>query len=44
MANVILLWSDCPLHIKLSKLYSFLKQMLQKIPGDFFYDNYELVL
>ena len=39
MANVILLWSDSLLRIKLSKLKSFLKNCLKEF-WDIFYDNY----
>ena len=39
MANVILLWSDSLLRIKLSKLKSFLKNCLKEFWG-IFYDNY----
>ena len=39
MANVILLWSDSLLRIKLSKLESFLKNCLKEF-WDIFYDNY----
>ena len=39
MANVILLWSDSLLRIKLSKLKSFLKNCLKEL-WDIFYDNY----
>ena len=39
MANVILLWSDSLLRIKLSKLKSFLKNCLKGF-WEIFYDNY----
>ena len=39
MANVILLWSDSLLRIKLSKLKSFLKNCLKEF-WEIFYDNY----
>ena len=39
MANVILLWSDSLLRIKLSKLKSFLKNCLKGF-SEIFYDNY----
>ena len=39
MANVILLWSDSLLGIKLSKLKSFLKNCLKEF-WEIFYDNY----
>ena len=39
MANVILLWSDSLLRIKLSKLKSFLKNCLKEF-WDIFYDNF----
>ena len=41
MANVILLWSDSLLRIKLSKLQSFYKKLPHRILGDF-YDNYDI--
>ena len=39
MANVILLWSDSLLRIKLSKLKSFIKNCLKGF-WEIFYDNY----
>ena len=39
MANVLLLWSDSLLRIKLSKLKSFLKNCLKEF-WDIFYDNF----
>ena len=39
MANVILLWSDSLLRIKLLKLKSFLKNCLKEF-WEIFYDNY----
>ena len=44
MANVIWLWSDSLLRIKLSKFESFLKKIASKDSVRYFYDSYNLLL
>ena len=46
MVNLILLWSDSLLRVKLSnlKVIKLLKKLPQRILGDFFYDNNIIII